>query len=266
MAVKSVPLSKLLVSTLSKRKDSLMIMKILDDLISSLGKDNMVREVCACVFWTAVVSKHCGLASTLHEEHPYHRPVRDVGKLRQKSALDLAQYAKSDNLLEACIGMAAINSLVDIDEVRCVEQDAFDILAQKGRNKKIAIVGHFPWISKLRDIAKKLWVIEQYPQGGDLPSEAADEILPQADVVGITGSSLINHTVERLLNLSKDSFIVMLGPTTPLSTVLFDFGVNVLAGVKIVEPEKVIRSIREAAIFPQVEGLRHITMAKRGNK
>jgi hypothetical protein len=236
-------------------------MKITDDLISNLGEDSVVREVHACVFWTAVVSKHCGLASTLHEEHPYHRAVKDVGKLRQKSALELAEYARSDNVLEASIGMAALNSLIDIDESNCVEENAFDILAQEGRDRNIAIVGHFPWIPELRKVAKKLWVIEQKPQEGELPAEAAEEVLPQADVVGITGSSFINHTVERLLKLSKNSFIVLIGPSSPLSPVLFDYGVDVIAGVKVVEPEKTIRSISEGAIFSQVEGVKLVTMA-----
>jgi len=212
-----------------------------------------------------VVSRNCGLASTFREEHPYHRAVRDVGRLRYKSALGLAEYAKSDNVLEASIGMAAINSLIDIDEAKCVEENAFDILAQKGKGKNIAIVGHFPWVPKLRNIAKELWVIEQRPQGGDLPAEAAEEILPQADVVGITGTAFINHTVEKLLDLSKKSFVVMIGPTTPISPVLFDYGVDVVAGVKVVEPEKTIRSISEGAIFSQVEGVKLVTM-KRSSK
>ena len=86
-------------------------MKILDDLISSLNDDSVVREVYACVLWTAVVSKNCGLASTFREEHPLHGRVRGVGNLRGMSALELAEYAKSDNLLEASIGMTTINSL-----------------------------------------------------------------------------------------------------------------------------------------------------------
>jgi hypothetical protein len=237
------------------------MMGILNDLISSLS-DSVVREVHTCVFWTAVVSRNCGLASTFHEEHPYHRAVRDVGSLRYKSALELAEYAKPDNVLEASIGMAAINSLMDIDEAKCVEENAFDILAQKGKGKNIAIVGHFPWVPKLRNIAKELWVIEQRPQEGDLPAEAVEEILPQADVVGITGSSFINHTVDKLLELSKGRFVIMLGPTTPLSPVLFDYGVDVLAGVKVTEPGKTIRCISEGAIFSQVEGIRLVTMAK----
>jgi len=227
-------------------------MRILDDLISSLGEDSAVREIHACVFWTAVVSRYCGLASTFHEEHPYHQAVREAGSLRHKSALELAEYAKSDNVLEASIGMAAMNSLIATDEARCVEENAFDILAREGRDKNIAVIGHFPWIPKLRNIARKLWVIEQKPQEGDLP----------ADVVGITGTSFINHTAEKLLELSKNSFVIMIGPTSPLSPILFDYAVNVIAGVKVVEPEKAIRSISEGAIFSQVEGVKLVTMVK----
>jgi len=235
---------------------------VLDNLISSLSGDSVVHEVHTCVFWTAVLSKHCGLASTFHEPHPYHRPVRNAGRLTGLSTLELAQYARSDNVLEASIGMAAINSLIDVDEVRCVGENAFDVLARKARNRNVAIVGHFPWIPKLRRIAKTLWVIEQRPQEGDLPAEAAEELLPQADVVGLTGTSFVNHTVDRLLDLSKSSFVVILGPTTPLSPVLFDYGVDILAGVTVVEPDKTIRSISQGAIFSQVEGVRLVTMAK----
>jgi uncharacterized protein (DUF4213/DUF364 family) len=237
-------------------------MKLLDDLISSLNKDSPVKEIHACVFWTAVVSRHCGLASSFHEEHPYHRSVRGVGSLTGKSALELAEYARSDNPLEASIGMAAINSLMDIDEASCVEENAFDILAREGMDKKIAIVGHFPWVSKLRAVARKLWVIEQRPEEEDLPAEAAESILPQADVVGVTGTSFINHTVEKLLELSKSSFTIMVGPTSPLSPVLFDYGVDVIAGVRVVEPEETIRCISEGAIFSQMKGVKLITMAK----
>jgi len=69
-------------------------MNILDDLISSLGDDSPVREIHTCVFWTAVMSSNCGLASTFHEERLHHRAVRSVGNLRHKSALGLSEYAR----------------------------------------------------------------------------------------------------------------------------------------------------------------------------
>ena len=150
-------------------------MRILDDIISSLSESSVVRasivrEVHACVLWTAVVSESCGLASTFHEEHPHHGRVRGAGELRGKPALELAEYAQSDNLLEASIGMAAINSLIDVDDTRCVKENALDVLAEKGRDKNVAIVGHFPWLPQLRKVVGKLWVIEQRPRDEDLPA------------------------------------------------------------------------------------------------
>lgn len=242
-------------------------MKILDDLVSSLEEDGIVREVYVCVFWTAVVSKHCGLASTLSEGHPYHKTVRDPGKLRGKSALELAEYAKSDHLLEASIGMAAINSLIDIDESRCSEKNALNVLLEKGKGKNIAIVGHYPWLPKLREAAGNLWVIEKRPreEEGELPAEAAEEFLPQADVVGLTGTAFANHTIEKLLDLSKGKFIVMIGPTSPLSPVLFDYGIDVIGGAQVVDPEKTIRSISEGATHTQTEGVKHLNMFRQKN-
>jgi uncharacterized protein (DUF4213/DUF364 family) len=91
-----------------------MVMKILDDLILSLKQNDFpVKSVHTCVFWTAVISGHCGLSSTFRGEGPSHeKGVRDVGSLTQKTALELAEYARSDSLLEASIGMATINSLI----------------------------------------------------------------------------------------------------------------------------------------------------------
>jgi hypothetical protein len=239
-------------------------MKIFDDLISSLkGNDFPIKSVHTCVFWTAVITKHCGLSSTFRDEGPPHdRGVRDVGNLTRKTALELAEYARSNSLLEASIGMAAINSLIDIDESKCIEKNAFEIILEKGQGKNVAIVGHFPWIPKLREKVQSLWVLEQRIREGDLPAKEADRILPECDVVGITGTSFINHTLEGLLALCKKAFVVMIGPTTPLSPILFDYGIDAICGSKVVDAEKLIRSISEGATFKEVTGVRLLTLTK----
>lgn len=238
-------------------------MKIIDDIISTLSEDSTVYEVYTCLFWTAVISKNCGLAATFTGGKS-HEPgvVRGVGTLRGRSALELARYANSDNFTEATIGMATINSLINIDEGKCNEQNALDILAEKGQGKNIAIIGHFPWIPQLQKVAKNLWVLEQRPHEGDLPAEAAEEILPQADVVGITGTTFINHTLPRLLELSKNSFKVMVGPTSPLSPVLFDYGIDVISGIKVIDTQQTLRFISEAATFRQIQGIKLLSMVK----
>jgi uncharacterized protein (DUF4213/DUF364 family) len=239
-------------------------MKIFDDLISSLkGNDFPIKSVHTCVFWTAVITKHCGLSSTFRDEGPSHeKGVRDVGRLTQKTALSLAEYARSKSLLEASIGMATINSLIDIDESKCIEKNAFEILLEKGEGKNVAVVGHFPWIPKLREKIKNFWVLEQRLREGDLPAEEAERILPQCDVVGITGTSFINHTLEGLLSLCRKAHIIMIGPTTPLSPILFDHGIDAICGAKVIDADKVIRSISEGATFKEVTGVKLLTLTK----
>lgn len=240
-------------------------MSVLDDLLASLVEDAPVSEVRTCVHWTAVVSKHCGLASTLHyEQHPHgHMVVRGVGGLHERSALELAQYANSDRLLEASIGMAAINSLLEVDKERCVELNAAAWLAERGCGKKVAIVGSFPFVPGLREKVDELWVLERHPAKGEWGPEETSDIIPRADVVAITGTSLINHTFEDLLGLCRpDSCIMVLGPTTPLSPVLFDYGVEVISGTKVVHTDLVLHLISQGATFRQVKGpgVRLLTM------
>jgi uncharacterized protein (DUF4213/DUF364 family) len=239
-------------------------MKILDDLLFSLGgKDFPIKSVHTCVFWTAVITKHCGLSSTFRDEGPSHdRGVKDVGNLTRKTALKLAEYAKSESLLEASIGMATINSMIDIEESKCIEKNAFEIIVEKGQGKNVSIVGHFPWISKLREKVKNLWVLEQRLREGDLPAKEADRILPQCEIVGITGTSFINHTLEGLLSLCKGAYILLIGPTTPLSPLLFDYGIDAICGSKIIDSDQLIRSISEGATFKEVSGVRLLTLSK----
>jgi len=242
---------------------------IIDDLLASLRDDAPVREVRVCAFWTAVVldDGRCGLASTLRPEEPkcagLTPPVRQAGHLLECSALELAAYANSERPLEASIGLAAINGLLEIDESRCVELNAEEVILKKGAGRRVAIVGHFPFIPRVREAAEKLWVLEKRPVAGDLPADMAAEVLPQADVAAITGTSLINRTFEGLVKLCRpDALVVVLGPTAPLSPVLFDYGVDVVSGTKVVDAEAVLRYIGQGATFKQVKGhgVRLLTM------
>jgi uncharacterized protein (DUF4213/DUF364 family) len=240
-------------------------MKILEDLIASLREDAPVRQVLIGPFWTAVWSRACGLASTvMPEEHEHGATfVAGSGELASRNALGLCHLAFSDSVLEAGIGMAAINSLLDVDEKRCEELNAGQLLIQRGRGKRVALVGHFPFVPSLREAARELSVLELHPGTGDFPAEHAENVLPQADVVAITGSAFINHTIEALLGLCRPgSLVVVLGPSTPLSPVLFDYGVDVVSGTRVIDPLLALRCLAEGAVFRQMRGVRLLTMRR----
>lgn len=245
-------------------------MKVVDDLLITLP-DGPIRDVRVGVFWTAVVVEvagqlRCGLASTLRVEDHHHgrgAAVGEAGHLMQRGARELAELARSDSLIEASIGMAAINALLPKQEASWVDLNAADVIARRGEGKTVALLGHFPFIPRLRDQVGKLWVLELQPQADDLPADAAGDVIPQADVLAITGTTLINGTFEGVMALRRpEALVLVLGPSTPLSPVLFEHGVHIISGAVVEDIDSALRAVSQGANFRQVhrQGVRLVTM------
>ena len=109
-------------------------MKILDHLISMLNFDATLKDVRQGVFHTAVLTQNCGLAATLPHDALRQTPplVKEPGNLLAKTPRELVNMAYSASILEAAIGMAAINSLLEVDDECCRELNAADLIMEKG--------------------------------------------------------------------------------------------------------------------------------------
>jgi uncharacterized protein (DUF4213/DUF364 family) len=55
---------------------------------------------------------------------------------------------------------------------------------------------------------------------------------------------------------------MLLGPTTPLSPVLFEHGVSLLSGAQVVDETAALRTLCQGATFQQMEGVRLVTLAR----
>lgn len=242
-------------------------MRIIQAILETLSGDAPVKEVRVGAFITAVWARRMGLAYTLvpNKPHGERMPIPNAGNLTELSCRQLAQMAFSTELPQPSIGMAALNALIAerIESEHLEEANGTQILMQAVEGKRTALVGHFPFVEELRRRAGQLMVFEERPLPGDLPADKVDELLPQAQVVVITGSAFINHTIEHLLELCRDAELVMvMGPTTPLSKVLFEFGVDIIAGSVVLEPETVLHYIGEGATFKQLRGIRKVVMRR----
>jgi hypothetical protein len=162
--------------------------------------------------------------------------------------------------------MATINALLPPPEGLGPELNAEDVIAELGAGRRVALVGHFPFVPRLRECVGSLWVLEQEPRGEDLPASAARTVIPTADVLAVTATTLINHTFEDLLSLRRPgATVVLLGPSTPLSTALFEHGVDVLSGSIVEDIDRVVRAVGEGANFRQLHrrGVRLVTLQRR---
>ncbi|OGP53902.1 MAG: hypothetical protein A2Y65_01620 [Deltaproteobacteria bacterium RBG_13_52_11] len=244
-------------------------MQILRGILAGLKADSAVQEVRRGLFWTAVVSRRCGLASTMmrglcpdeNKDNGNFRPPSEM------TAMELAQLSLSEDISEASLGLAAINSLIDTDISAAMEINAGDILMEHGKGKNISVIGHFPFTDDLRKTARNLWIIERRQRPGDYPESDAGTYLPQSDVIAISSTTLINHTLTAILALCPPGSVKMiLGPTTPMAPVLFDYGIDIISGSLVTDTSTALRYISEGANFRQLKrsgSVRLLTITKK---
>ena len=221
--------------------------RLYDALIEGIDDTRRVDYAC-CGAWRAWVESEgrAGMASLLAPGMVVSAPTGELAQYRGKKLRDMAALAKSWDPREASLGVAAINAYYnDVRTLEFSKAQLFSIGGENGdvfaqmlpyaKDKKVATIGHFNGIDQLYGPVCEFTVFEREPRPGDLPDTAEEYLLPRMDLVFITGMALTNKTLPRLLQLTSGCRVVMTGPSTPLTGILFDFGVDVVSGLAVAD-------------------------------
>jgi len=251
---------------------------ITKELIGIIQKSQVInrlkitpKEVRIGVFYTGVVlsTGHAGMSYTPVQEIPEavccprsHAKMPQAGHLLNFSVYDLMEYALDDNVLKAAVGIATINALSAIlfEDDHCPYKpsafgNALDLIQMTGEDTVVMVGAFPPFIKRIQEITKKLFVIEKNPRTvgkGDSveiePEARLQELIPQGNILIITGVTLVNHTLEPILKLARNARdVVIVGPTASVyPEPLFKRGVTVLGGVRVTDAAKMIHLIGEA--------------------
>ncbi|MFQ6125299.1 MAG: Rossmann-like domain-containing protein [Candidatus Heimdallarchaeota archaeon] len=225
---------------------------IVEEIFKSLKgqlKTHVVKEIRIGVYYTGVLldDTGLGLAYSFRDE-----PLECCMTFKRAGALegpawDLAALAMSSKSLEASVGVATINALVN-REIIGEEGDILEFLELEG-TEKIAIVGNIrPIARKLMQAGHEVLVFERRPQNLEVhPDWAAEYLLPTADIAIITAVTFINKTLDHLLDLAKNArTIAIVGPSTPLAVkILREHEVTYLGGMVVEDTEKALKIISQ---------------------
>jgi len=230
---------------------------LLRDIVSDMGKviDMPVKDIFTGRYLISLTSAHTGVCArvTRHGERS-----EDESLLSGRSAMEIAGMLIDPlpDLPDAIsFAMAAANSLLPIPK-DALPLKAQEVILRHGRRKNVAVIGHFPFVDRVGSEVRNLWVFENHPRPGDLPAEAAEALLPQADVVAITATTLLNGTCAGLLgHIPRESFTIMLGPSTPFAPCLFDWGIDALAGSRVADNSLLTSSMIKGVPRRQLEGI-----------
>ncbi|MGR8942489.1 MAG: Rossmann-like domain-containing protein [Gammaproteobacteria bacterium] len=214
-------------------------------LLDSCSSAAQVDDLMIGQVWTLCRNSDTGVGLAMSPALPT-RTLSWSGSLKGKPVIDLASWILQWDPFQATVAMAAINSCLNsrpLPESVLVEQGGeqanlgvFDFFLPQLLGKNVAVIGHYPGIERFRHLMQ-LCVIEKQPSGDDLPDAAAEFLLPNADWVFLTGSSIPNKTFPRLAELAENAKTVLMGPTVPWLPQLHEFGIDYLAGIEITDAE-----------------------------
>ncbi|MBV8775790.1 MAG: DUF364 domain-containing protein [Alphaproteobacteria bacterium] len=184
------------------------------------------------------------------------------GKMRGKPARDALKEAFSDHGIRRGIGIATLNALAELCWERrpnpAVELlhgiDAFEANAFRPDDLTVVVGAFVPFLKELKRRKQPFLVLEKDPdtlKAEELPfyrpAETAREIVPQADVLLVTGTTLINDTLEDLLSWARpEARVTVVGPTVGLLADAFlARGADILGGVRITDADAFLELLAE---------------------
>ena len=249
-----------------------MVMTVITELKDILLRevpnidDIIVERVCIGLGYTGVKLQggQAGVCHSLLSEMALDccRILGSAGTLAGRPATEFLGMASSWDLGERVIGIATMNALSQIvfeahpDRYALEEANLVDVI-EIGPRDVVALVGFIrPFVPVFRAKAKKLYILERGSgrEEGVLPDTACEEVVPEADVVVITGSSLANGTVDRLLELASGArTVALVGPTVScVPDPLFSRGADYAGGIRIRDADKALQVIAEGGGTPRL--------------
>jgi uncharacterized protein len=200
--------------------------------------------------------------------------ARAVGyqSLAGRPAAELMQDALSENGLRRAVGIAALNALCELCWQRRPTPgmellpgvDAFDATGLQDGDRIVLVGAFIPFLKELKRRRLPYLVLERNPAALKpeempfyRPAEAAAEIVPAADVLLVTGSTLLNDTLEDLLAMARpETRVTVVGPTIGMLPDAFVArGADILGSVRITRPVDFLDLLAEGGSAPHF--LRH---------
>ena len=184
---------------------------------------------------------------------------------------EVMREALSESGLSRAVGIATLNALAELCWRRrpapgvelLAGADAFDATELRA-DERVVLVGAFiPFLKELKRRHQPYLVLERSPAALKpeempfyRPADQAAAVVPTADVLLITGSTLLTDTLEDLLALARpQTRVTVVGPTVGmLPDAFLAHGADILGSVRITRPDDFLDLLAEGGSAPHFLG------------
>ena len=180
-------------------------------------------------------------------------------KINGQTVIDLFENAPVNNVTDT-LKMAVLNAissriLYNGNYKILEDTDPIDLIDYTSA-KNVTIVGAFnSYIQKISETKHNLKVLE-FEESSLIdehkkfftPAHEYINVVPQSDIVIITGLTLVNNTIDGLLNaVSPGSQVIITGPSSSLvPDILFKYNVSIIGASRITNPDLLFTLVSEA--------------------
>jgi len=148
-----------------------------------------------------------------------------IGRPARAAALELLA---SREILKRSVGMACLKSLLP-EPPATIAGSAIDLVAPAAARVPTCFIGYFKTAALWREKGYPVTIVELFPRPGDVHWDEADEVLREAELVLMTGLTVVNDTLEAVIRRTPSARLrIIMGPTVPASPAFFDYGIDVL--------------------------------------
>ena len=214
------------------------------------------------------VSAYCyepflGLAQTLPSivKTTDSSKIDYAGNLTKLPITEILGWVNEKPSLKKIIGIATLNAvsqhILQIENpYRELESDLFEFL-KISQNTRIIFIGNIkPLVKTVRKFTELITIVDDnlflkkelnnIPVKKSINELNKEEI--RANIIFCSGSSLIIDSLEDIIHsFQKNNFFIVLGPTVSfLPDILFDYGVDIVGGIKIIDTKSTIQVLQEA--------------------
>jgi uncharacterized protein len=214
---------------------------MLKRLLDTADNKAVITDVSIFLNWVIVKSSSSAMSTMLNGMPGLIDPQgmkTYMGDIIGKNALEVAsEYLASRETLKRAVGMAALKSILPLP-LHLSEGNAIDKHLDFAREHPTCFIGHFMEAEIWRNEGYPVNIIELFPRQGDIHWDNSHAILAEAELVLMTGLTLVNDTFDEVIKRTPKAHLrVIMVPTVPVSPVLFDFGLDQIGGT-IIENEE----------------------------
>jgi len=229
---------------------------LVNQMIQDINRPSIVVEqvVVGSKFLGLVAGGRMGLSSLLNAV-PGQGEIELVENLAGKPVTDAIRLIRQSSPFLISMGFAALNACnaPDPDDIDPMNFPADELIASLGKDRVTGLVGEFPFVNQLADRVGTLHLFELKAVANALPRDQWESVLPELDILAITGTTLLTRQMAWYLSRASRATIVILGPTTPISRVLFEHGANYLCGSVVTDIKKVAESVKTGSCFRDIK-------------